>query len=137
MKKILTMILFVSTLCVYAQQGPSIRLEGDLPKYGIPVANEPRSIVSSGATISNGIMTVSNLVVTTSIRMPGPLVTQNIMADTINATNSLTLKGVPVATVGMTNTVYYFLDPTANWIAALRYDHSSNMLYIITSTNTI
>ena len=71
MKKFLILALMLIAGIGHTQQGPSIRLDGDLPQYGIPVGNEPRSLIDSGVTISNGTMQVSNLVVTGTAIVPG------------------------------------------------------------------
>lgn len=99
MKKITTFLFLIYGLAS-AQQGPSIRIQGELNPFAIPTRSETeeRAVVDSGATISNGTLTVSNLVVLTEASLPSPLITGNITASDINATNSLTLNNVGVAT---------------------------------------
>ena len=100
MKKFISLVYLIMGLTCYSQQGPSIRLEGDVVKYGVLVGYEDgsRAVMDSGMTLSNGTMSVSNLTITGTVNLPGPMVIQNIVGDTIDATNSLTLKGVGVAT---------------------------------------
>lgn len=79
---------------IFAQQGPSIRLDGPLKIYAIPIGNGDRGVVDSGVTISNGILTVDTLHVTNLLSAPGPVYLPDLTVSDIEATNSITLGGV-------------------------------------------
>lgn len=47
----------------YAQQGPSVRIDGELPSNAVPVSVGDHALVNSGVTISNGTMGISGSLV--------------------------------------------------------------------------